>query len=303
MTDSAAANAELSYWIDLSKRYPMLTPAEELAAAEQYQAGDAAAGDRLLLAHLRLVVKMARGYKGYGLPIADLVNEGNLGLTTAIKRFNPARGFRFATYASWWVRAEMQGYIMRSRSMVKYGTTAGQKKLFFNLNRARQRLMSENGGRLPDDYAEILARQFGVSAGEVKSTEQRLIGDASLNLTLSEDGEGEMMDTLVDTSPGPEEISVANDQTENRLAVLRLALKALNPRELRVIEARRLVESEEVLTLEDLSYEFGVSRERVRQIEARALEKLTDAARRHAKLFQFDRAPRNPNALDFAHAA
>ena len=303
MTDSAAANAELSYWMDLSKRYPMLTPAEELAAAEQYQAGDAAAGDRLLLAHLRLVVKMARGYKGYGIPIADLVNEGNLGLSTALAKFEPARGFRFSTYAGWWVRAEMQGYIMRSRSMVKYGTTAGQKKLFFNLNRARQRLMIESGGRLPPDYAEILARQFDVSAREVKSTEQRLTGDTSLNVTLSEDGEGEMMDTLVDTSPDPEEIAVANDQTENRLAVLRLALKALNPRELRVIEARRLVEIEEALTLEALSYEFGVSRERVRQIEQRAIEKLTDAAHQHARLFQSDRAPRNPNARDFAHAA
>lgn len=303
MTDSAAANAELSYWMDLSKRYPMLTPAEELAAAEQYQAGDAAAGDRLLLAHLRLVVKMARGYKGYGIPIADLVNEGNLGLSTALAKFEPARGFRFSTYAGWWVRAEMQGYIMRSRSMVKYGTTAGQKKLFFNLNRARQRLMIESGGRLPPDYAEIIARQFDVSAREVKSTEQRLTGDTSLNVTLSEDGEGEMMDTLVDTSPDPEEIAVANDQTENRLAVLRLALKALNPRELRVIEARRLVEIEEALTLEALSYEFGVSRERVRQIEQRAIEKLTDAAHQHARLFQSDRAPRNPNARDFAHAA
>lgn len=303
MTDSAAANAELSYWMKLANRYPMLTPAEELAAAEQYQAGDATAGDRLLLAHLRLVVKMARGYKGYGIPIADLVNEGNLGLSTALAKFEPARGFRFSTYAGWWVRAEMQGYIMRSRSMVKYGTTAGQKKLFFNLNRARQRLMIESGGRLPPDYAEILARQFDVSAREVKSTEQRLTGDTSLNVTLSEDGEGEMMDTLVDTSPDPEEIAVANDQTENRLAVLRLALKALNPRELRVIEARRLVEIEEALTLEALSYEFGVSRERVRQIEQRAIEKLTDAAHQHARLFQSDRAPRNPNARDFAHAA
>ena len=303
MSDRAAANAELSYWMKLANRYPMLSAAEELAAAEAYRAGDAAAGDRLLLAHLRFVVKLARGYSGYGIPIADLVNEGNLGLSTALAKFEPARGFRFSTYAGWWVRAEMQGYILRSRSLVKYGTTAGQKKLFFNLSRAKQRLISANAGVVPEDYAEILGRQFGVSAAEVMATEQRLSGDTSLNVTLSEDSDGEMMDTLVDTSPGPEEISVANDQTENRLAVLRLALTALNPRELRVIEARRLVETEEVLTLEDLSYEFGVSRERVRQIEARAIEKLTDAAHRHAKLFQSDRAPRNPDARDFAHAA
>lgn len=300
MTARAAANAELSYWIDLAKRYPVMSLAEETAAAQAFRHGDAAAGERLLLAHLRLVVKLARKYGGYGLPANDLVNEGNVGLTVALRKFDPEKGFRFATYAMWWVKAEMQAYIIRSRSLVKYGTTAQQKKLFFGFVRERANLAAQNEGRLPEDYAEILARTFEVSVAEVLSTEQRLSGDASLNVPVGEEADQEMIDFLVDASPNPEQVVVANDDLDQRLVALRDALTVLNAREMRVIQTRRLAEDEDKLTLEDLANEFHVSRERIRQIEVRAMDKITDAMQRRERARQAERV-----ALihDVAHAA
>jgi RNA polymerase sigma-32 factor len=303
MALSAAANAELSYWIDLAKRYPVLSSSEEALLAHQARAGDGPAADRLLLAHLRFVVKMARKYSGYGLPPADLVNEGVVGLMHALKKFEPEKGFRFSTYAGWWIRAEMQSFIIRSRSMVKFGTTGAQKKLFFNLARTRAAIQSDNDGVLPDDYAEILARAFNVSVDEIRSAEQRLTGDTSLNVTTSDESDEEMIDFLVDPDPSPESVIIASDQATNRLTVLHNALTVLNPRERRVIQARRLVDEAETMTLYDLSLELKVSRERVRQIEARAMEKLSDAAVRQAQLLQYEHAPRNENALDFADVA
>ena len=268
----------LSRYLDEIRRFPMLEPQEEYMLAKSWREhSDTAAAHRLVTSHLRLVAKIAMGYRGYGLPIGEVISEGNIGLMQAVKRFEPEKGFRLATYAMWWIRASIQEYILRSWSLVKMGTTANQKKLFFNLRRAKSQISAFEDGDLKHDHAAAIAKKLGVSHQEVLEMNRRLGGDASLNAPLREEGEGEWQDWLVDDSSDQETLLVASEETDNRRAALAQALGVLNPRERRIFEARRL--SDDPITLEDLSTEFGISRERVRQIEVRAFEKIQEAVR------------------------
>jgi len=279
----------LSRYLDEIRKFPMLEPAEEFTLAKAWRdAGDREAAHRLVTSHLRLVAKIAMGYRGYGLPIAEVVSEGNVGLMQAVKRFDPDKGFRLATYAMWWIKAAIQEYILRSWSLVKMGTTANQKKLFFNLRKAKGKISAlEEGDLRPDQVAQIATR-LGVPEQDVVDMNRRLSGDTSLNAPLREEGEGEWQDWLVDNSPSQETVLVREQEGQNRLSALRDALGVLNPRERRIFEARRL--AEDPITLEDLSGEFGVSRERVRQIEVRAFEKVQEAVKRNVATREAPRA-------------
>ncbi|ACL62319.1 RNA polymerase sigma factor RpoH [Methylobacterium nodulans] len=270
----------LSRYLDEIRRFPMLEPTEEYMLAKSWREhGDREAAHKLVTSHLRLVAKIAMGYRGYGLPIGEVVSEGNVGLMQAVKRFDPDKGFRLATYAMWWIKAAIQEYILRSWSLVKMGTTANQKKLFFNLRKAKGRISALDEGDLRPEQVKQIATRLGVPEQDVIDMNRRLSGDASLNAPLREEGEGEWQDWLVDDSPSQEAVLAREEEGQNRLAALRDALSVLNPRERRIFEARRL--AEEPITLEDLSTEFGVSRERVRQIEVRAFEKVQDAVKRN----------------------
>ncbi len=278
----------LSRYLEEIRRFPMLQPQEEYMLAKRYQEHeDTDAAHKLVTSHLRLVAKIAMGYRGYGLPIGEVISEGNVGLMQAVKKFEPERGFRLATYAMWWIKASIQEYILRSWSLVKMGTTANQKRLFFNLRKVKGKIQALDDGDLnPEQVAEIATR-LKVSEEEVVSMNRRLSGDASLNAPIrAAEGEGgEWQDWLADESANQEQILVDQDELENRRAMLSDAMSVLNEREKRIFEARRL--SEEPLTLEDLSSEFDISRERVRQIEVRAFEKVQaavkDAAKRQAQ--------------------
>lgn len=241
--------------------------------------GDTEAAHKLVTSHLRLVAKIAMGYRGYGLPIGEVISEGNVGLMQAVKRFEPDKGFRLATYAMWWIKAAIQEYILRSWSLVKMGTTANQKKLFFNLRKAKSQIAALDEGDLRPDQVKQIATKLGVNEQEVIEMNRRLGGDASLNSPLRADGEGdgEWQDWLVDESDTQESRLVEEEETKNRRDALKDALAVLNERERRIFEARRL--TEDPVTLEELSEEFGVSRERVRQIEVRAFEKVQKAVR------------------------
>jgi RNA polymerase sigma-32 factor len=268
----------LSRYLDEIRRFPMLQPDEEYVLAKRWREhSDSAAAHRLVTSHLRLVAKIAMGYRGYGLPIGEVISEGNIGLMQAVKRFEPDRGFRLATYAMWWIRASIQEYILRSWSLVKMGTTANQKKLFFNLRKAKSQISAFEEGDLKPENAAAIATKLGVSQQEVLEMNRRLSGDASLNAPLREEGDGEWQDWLVDESTDQESLLAESEETDNRRAALAQALGVLNDRERRIFEARRL--AEDPMTLEDLSGEFGISRERVRQIEVRAFEKVQQAAR------------------------
>ncbi len=271
----------LSRYLDEIRRFPMLEPGEEYMLAKRWREhGDREAAHRLVTSHLRLVAKIAMGYRGYGLPISEVVSEGNVGLMQAIKRFDPDKGFRLATYAMWWIRAAIQEYILRSWSLVKMGTTANQKKLFFNLRKAKGRISALEEGDLRPDQVQQIATRLGVTEQDVVDMNRRLGGDVSLNAPLREEGEGgEWQDWLVDDSASQESVLAAAQEGQNRLAALRDALGVLNPRERRIFEARRL--ADDPITLEELSTEFGVSRERVRQIEVRAFEKVQEAVRKN----------------------
>lgn len=270
----------LSRYLEEIRRFPMLEPKEEYMLAKSWREhGDREAAHRLVTSHLRLVAKIAMGYRGYGLPIGEVVSEGNVGLMQAVKRFDPEKGFRLATYAMWWIKAAIQEYILRSWSLVKMGTTANQKKLFFNLRKAKGRISALEEGDLRPDQVKQIATRLGVSEQEVIEMNRRLGGDASLNAPLREEGEGEWQDWLVDDQATQEQTLVAAQEGTNRLAALRDALDVLNPRERRIFEARRL--ADDPITLEDLSSEFGVSRERVRQIEVRAFEKVQEAVKKN----------------------
>ncbi len=270
----------LSRYLDQIRRFPMLEPTQETTLAKSWRdAGDREAAHQLVTSHLRLVAKIAMGYRGYGLPIGEVVSEGNVGLMQAVKRFDPDKGFRLATYAMWWIKAAIQEYILRSWSLVKMGTTANQKKLFFNLRKAKGRISALDEGDLKPDQVKHIATRLGVTEQDVVDMNRRLGGDASLNSPLREEGDGEWQDWLVDDSPSQETIVAAEQEGRNRLAALRDALDVLNARERRIFEARRL--ADDPITLEDLSTEFGVSRERVRQIEVRAFEKVQDAVKRN----------------------
>jgi RNA polymerase sigma-32 factor len=270
----------LSRYLDEIRKFPMLEPREEYMLAKSWrEQGDREAAHRLVTSHLRLVAKIAMGYRGYGLPISEVVSEGNVGLMQAVKRFEPEKGFRLATYAMWWIKAAIQEYILRSWSLVKMGTTANQKKLFFNLRKAKGKISALDEGDLRPDQVKQIATRLGVPEQDVIDMNRRLSGDTSLNAPLREEGEGEWQDWLVDNSPSQETVLAREQEGQNRLSALRDALGVLNPRERRIFEARRL--AEDPITLEDLSGEFGVSRERVRQIEVRAFEKVQEAVKRN----------------------
>jgi RNA polymerase sigma-32 factor len=275
-----ASDGGLSRYLDEIRRFPMLAPNEEYTLAKSWrEAGDRQAAHKLVTSHLRLVAKIAMGYRGYGLPIGEVVSEGNVGLMQAVKRFEPEKGFRLATYAMWWIKASIQEYILRSWSLVKMGTTANQKKLFFNLRKMKSRISALEEGDLSPEHLKQIATKLGVPEKEVTDMNRRLSGDASLNAPLRHDGEGdgEWQDWLVDGDDNQETKLVQHEESSIRHSALREALGVLNERERRIFEARRL--AEDPMTLEDLSAEFNVSRERVRQIEVRAFEKVQAAVK------------------------
>ena len=273
-----AGESGLSRYLAEIKRFPMLEPQEEYMLAKRWREhGDRVAAHKLVTSHLRLVAKIAMGYRGYGLPIGEVISEGNVGLMQAVRRFEPDKGFKLATYAMWWIRASIQEYILRSWSLVKMGTTASQKKLFFNLRKAKSKISALEDGDLRDDQVTTIATRLGVPKQDVIDMNRRLGGDASLNAPLREEGEGEWQDWLVDDAPSQESVLADREEADVRLAALKSALRVLNPRERRIFEARRL--AEDPVTLEELSAEFGVSRERVRQIEVRAFEKVQKAVK------------------------
>ena len=279
----AGGSAGLSRYLEEIRRFPMLEPDEEYMLAKRWQEhADSDAAEKLVTSHLRLVARIAMGYRGYGLPIGEVISEGNVGLMQAVKKFDPERGFRLATYAMWWIRASIQEYILRSWSLVKMGTTAAQKKLFFNLRRTKSQMQALEEGDLRPDQVKAIATKLGVGEDDVISMNRRLGGDASLNAPVRADQEsGEWQDWLVDDTPDQEERLVEAEEFGHRRNYLRTALSDLNDRERRIFEARRL--AEEPATLEDLSAEFGVSRERIRQIEVRAFEKVQKAVQRAAR--------------------
>ena len=268
----------LTRYLEEIRRFPMLEPQQEYMLAKRYlEHGDRDAAHKLVTSHLRLVAKIAMGYRGYGLPIGEVISEGNVGLMQAVKRFDPERGFRLATYAMWWIKAAIQEYILRSWSLVKMGTTANQKRLFFNLRKVKSQIQALDEGDLRPDQVKQIAEKLNVSEEEVISMNRRLSGDASLNAPIraGEGESGEWMDWLADEHDSQEEKLAERDELEQRRAMLGDALNVLDDRERRIFEARRL--SDEPLTLEELSTEFDVSRERVRQLEVRAFEKVQKA--------------------------
>ena len=279
----AGGSLGLSRYLEDIRKFPMLEPGEEYMLGKRWREhGDTEAAHKLITSHLRLVARIAMGYRGYGLPIGEVISEGNVGLMQAVKRFEPERGFRLATYAMWWIRASIQEYILRSWSLVKMGTTAAQKKLFFNLRRAKSQLQALEEGDLKPEHVKTIAKKFGVLEDEVISMNRRLGGDASLNAPVRADSEGgEWQDWLADDTPSQEERLVESQESERRKSYLTTALATLNERERLIFEARRL--ADEPKTLEDLSAEFGVSRERIRQIEVRAFEKVQKAVQGAAR--------------------
>src|SRR5437764_11571608 len=269
----------LSRYLAEIRKFPMLEPQQEYMFAKRWREhDDRDAAHHLVTSHLRLVAKIAMGYRGYGLPISEVVSEGNVGLMQAVKRFEPEKGFRLATYAMWWIKAAIQEYIVRSWSLVKMGTTINQKKLFFNLRKAKSKISVLDKGDLRPDQVKLIARRLGVTELDVIYMNRRLGGDVSLNAPIREEGDsGEWQDRLVDESSSQESRLVESEESNNRRKALGEALSVLNDRERRIFEARRLVD--DPITLEELAEEFGVSRERVRQIEVRAFEKVQRAVR------------------------
>jgi len=274
----ASGEAGLQRYLQEIRQFPMLQPDEEYMLAKRWKEhGDAKAAQKLITSHLRLVAKIAMGYRGYGLPIGEVISEGNVGLMQAVKKFEPDKGFRLATYAMWWIKASIQEFVLRSWSLVKMGTTANQKKLFFNLRKVKSQIEALEDGDLRPDQVQLIAKKLGVTEEDVISMNRRLGGDTSLNAHLRDDSEGEWQDWLVDESDNQEEMLVQSEEQSMRQGLLREAMEKLTDRERRVFEARRL--QDEPATLEDLSQEFGVSRERIRQIEVRAFDKVQKAVK------------------------
>ncbi|WP_246770944.1 RNA polymerase sigma factor RpoH [Aestuariivirga sp. YIM B02566] len=279
---SVSSEGGLSRYLQEIRQFPMLQPDEEFMLAKQWKEhGDREAAHKLVTSHLRLVAKIAMGYRGYGLPISEVVSEGNVGLMQAVKRFEPDKGFRLATYAMWWIKASIQEFILRSWSLVKMGTTASQKKLFFNLRKVKGQIQALEEGDLRPDQVKEIARRLGVPEEDVVSMNRRLSGDASLNAPVRAESEGEWQDWLVDDTDTQEDVLVESEEKRMRLELLTEAMDKLTDRERRVFEARRM--QEDPATLEDLSQEFGVSRERIRQIEVRAFEKVQKAVKNAAQ--------------------
>ena len=272
--------AGLNRYLSEIRKFPLLAPEQEYMLAKRWaEHQDPEAAAKLVTSHLRLVAKIAMGYRGYGLPVAELISEGNIGLMQGVKKFDADRGFRLATYAMWWIRASIQEFILRSWSLVKIGTTANQKKLFFNLRRMKGKINAmEDGDMRPADVTKI-ATTLGVTEGEVVSMNRRMAmgGDTSLNAPLREEGEGEWQDWLTDSGPLQDEIVAGEQEKSQRHELLVDAMDGLNEREKHILTQRRLVDEPE--TLEELSQQYGISRERVRQIEVRAFDKLQRAMR------------------------
>ncbi|HJS45704.1 MAG TPA: RNA polymerase sigma factor RpoH [Rhizomicrobium sp.] len=269
-----SGDAGLSRYLTEIRKFPLLSPEDEYMFAKRWKEHeDPEAARRLVTSHLRLVAKIAMGYRGYGLPVSEIVSEGNVGLMQAVKRFDPDKGFRLATYAMWWIRASIQEYVLRSWSLVKMGTTAAQKKLFFNLRKAKNNIGAIEEGDLTPDHTTKLADQLGVTETEVTEMNRRLSGgDASLNAPLRSESESEWQDWLADDTADQETRMAEREEMGDRHELLVSAMKDLTDRERDILQARRL--QDEPATLEELSQKYGVSRERVRQIEVRAFEKL-----------------------------
>jgi len=276
---NVTTGSDLSSYLRHIQRFPMLEPHEEHMLAKRWRDhGDHEAAHKLVNSHLRLVVKIARRYRGYGLPISDVISEGNVGLMQAVQRFKPEKGFRFATYAVWWIRAAIQEYILRSWSLVKMGTTGDQKKLFFNLRKAKSKISALDEGDLRPDQVQHIAKRLGVTEQDVVDMNRRLGGDASLNVPIREDSHsGEWQDWLVEGGASQETTLAARDEYDYRRKALASALCVLNERERRIFEARRT--AEDPITLADLASEFGVSPERVRQIDVSSFEKVQKAVK------------------------
>ncbi|MFT5489139.1 MAG: RNA polymerase sigma-32 factor [Paracoccaceae bacterium] len=270
-------DGNLSRYLQDIRKFPLLEPEEEYMLAKRWKEHeDPEAAARMVNSHLRLVAKLAMGYRGYGLPLGEVISEGNVGLMQAIKRFEPEKGFRLATYAMWWIKASIQEYILRSWSLVKIGTTAAQKKLFFNLRRMKGEIKALEEGDLRQENLETIATKLNVSEQEVINMNRRMSGpDSSLNAPVRADSEGEWQDWLVDDSDNQETVLADQEEMAERRKMLVDAMKVLNDRERKILAARRLQDKPK--TLEDLSQEYGISRERVRQIEVRAFEKLQKA--------------------------
>jgi RNA polymerase sigma-32 factor len=271
---SLSSERGLSRYLGEIRKFPMLTPDEEFMLAKRWREhGDSQAAHKLVTSHLRLVAKIAMGYRGYGLPLNELISEGNVGMMQAVKRFDPDRGFRLATYAMWWIRAAIQEYILHSWSLVKLGTTAAQKKLFFNLRKLKGQIKAVEEGDLTPEHVKEIAETLNVTEEDVINMNRRLAGaDHSLNAPLRADSEGEWQDWLVDENENQEDALAEREEMGNRRDLLSQAMTTLNDRERHILSERRL--RDEPLTLEDLSQQYGISRERVRQIEVRAFEKL-----------------------------
>src|SRR5476649_2334028 len=285
------AESGLSRYLAEIKRFPMLAPEEEYMLGKRWKEhGDTKAAHKLVTSHLRLVAKIAMGYRGYGLPIGEVISEGNIGLMQAVKKFEPDKGFRLATYAMWWIRASIQEYILRSWSLVKMGTTAAQKKLFFNLRKAKSEISALEEGDLHPDQVRLIATKLGVLDEEVISMNRRLAGpDASLNAPLRSDSENEWQDWLEDKDAVSQETVLAESEEKSiRMGLLEEAMHELTDRERHILTERRL--KDDPTTLEELATQYGVSRERVRQIEVRAFEKLQKAMRAAATERNLDAA-------------
>jgi RNA polymerase sigma-32 factor len=273
----------LSRYLQEIRKFPMLEPDEEFMLAKRYKEhADPGAAQRLITSHLRLVAKIAMGYRGYGLPISEVISEGNVGLMHAVKRFEPDKGFRLATYAMWWIRAAIQEYVLRSWSLVKIGTTAAQKRLFFNLRKVKGQIAALDDGALHPDQIKQIATTLSVSESDVISMNQRLGGDASLNAPMrADEGTSEWQDWLVDETPDQETTLGDTEEFNERMGLLANAMGDLNEREKAIFQARRLQENP--ATLEELAQEYNVSRERIRQIEVRAFEKVQDKVQQQAR--------------------
>lgn len=274
----ASGSPGKNYLSDI-RRFPILERDQEYQLAKRWrEQGDREAADQLIESHLRLAAKIAMGYRGYGLPMAEIISEGNVGLMQALNRFEPERDVRFSTYAMWWIKASIQDYILRSWSLVKIGTTAAQRKLFFKLRSAKNKIAALESGDLHPDHVALIAKDLDVTDQEVVQMNRRLVGDKSINAPVHEGGEtGEWQDRLIDESPSPEAIVLEQDEKGHRLGALMAAVEVLNGRERLIFEARHLADEPE--TLEELAEKFNVSRERIRQIEVRAFEKVKKATR------------------------
>jgi len=272
----------LSRYLQEIRKFPMLEPDEEYALARRYKGhADPGAAQKLITSHLRLVAKIAMGYRGYGLPISEVISEGNVGLMHAVKRFEPEKGFRLATYAMWWIRAAIQEYVLRSWSLVKIGTTAAQKRLFFNLRKVKGQIAALDEGSLHPDQIKQIATTLNVTEDEVVQMNSRLSGDASLNSPMrADEGASEWQDWLVDDTPDQETSLGESEEYSERMGMLNTAMEVLNERERAIFQARRLQESPS--TLEELAQQYEVSRERIRQIEVRAFEKVQEAVKEAA---------------------